>query len=228
MLSIRYGSDESLQTAQQIMQRICHAAYRISIEIAREKASFPLFERESFLAGEFVQALPESIRDSIARYGIRNSHLIAIAPAGSISLLANNISSGLEPVYDHCYTRRVLQSDGSKREFTVTDYAVALWQQWHHDTLPPAFINAHAVPPDEQLRMQAAIQPYVDQAISKTINIPPDYDFDAFRRVYQEAYALGLKGCTVFRPNPVTGTVLDQTAESHAACYCGDCERDTD
>ncbi len=231
MLSIRYGSDESLQTAQQIMQRVCHAAYRTSIEIAREKASFPLFERESFLAGEFVQALPESIRDGIARHGIRNSHLTAIAPAGSISLLANNISSGLEPVFDHCYTRRVLQPDGSNREFTVTDYAVALWQHWqqqHHDTLPPAFINAHAVPPDEQLRMQATIQPYVDQAISKTINIPPDYDFDAFRRVYQHAYALGLKGCTVFRPNPITGTVLDQTAASHATRYCGNCERETD
>lgn len=229
MLHIRYGSSEGVQLAQQIMQRICHAAYQASIDIACEKGPFPLFEWEKYLAGAFVRTLPESIQYSITQHGIRNSHLTAIAPAGSISLLANNISSGLEPVFDHCYTRWVLNRDGNHTEFTVTDYAVAVWQKMHADnTLPPAFVNAHAVAPLEHLQMQAALQPHVDQAISKTINIPHDYGFDAFRNLYRQAYDLGLKGCTVFRPNPVTGTVFSKTEEWHPPLRCCDPVHDAD
>ncbi|MEK7301866.1 MAG: ribonucleoside-diphosphate reductase, adenosylcobalamin-dependent, partial [Pseudomonadota bacterium] len=177
----------------------------------------------------FVRTLPESIRNGIARHGIRNSHLTAIAPAGTISLLANNISSGLEPVFDRCYMRRVLKRDGSYSEYPVTDYAVAVWQKIDScDTPPPAFVNAHTVTPGEHLHMQAALQPYVDQAISKTINIPADYDFDTFRRLYQDAYDLGLKGCTTFRPNPITGVILSKMEETQATSHCCSPERETD
>ena len=229
MLQIRYGSSDAVQFAQQIMQRIGHAAYQASIEIAREKGSFPYFDEKKYLAGAFVRTLPESIRNGIARHGIRNSHLTAIAPAGTISLLANNISSGLEPVFDRCYMRRVLKRDGSYSEYPVTDYAVAVWQKnGSCDTPPPAFVNAHTVTPGEHLHMQAALQPYVDQAISKTINIPADYDFDTFRRLYQDAYDLGLKGCTTFRPNPITGVVLSKMEEAQATSHCCSPERETD
>ena len=228
MLQIHYGSSAAGQTAQQIMQRICHSAYQASVELAREKGAFPLFDKEKYLAGTFVRTLPESIRSGIAQHGIRNSHLAAIAPAGTISLLANNISSGLEPVFDSCYMRRLLKPDGSYADYPVEDYAEAAWRKSRErDGLPPAFITAHALTPDEHLYMQAAIQPYVDQAISKTINIPADYDFDAFSTLYQKAYDLGLKGCTVFRPNPVTGAVLSKMNGENAASHCCNPECET-
>ena len=229
MLQIRYGSSEAVRIAQQAMQRICHAAYQASVDIAREKGPFPLFDKEKYLAGIFVRTLPESIRNSIAQQGIRNSHLTAIAPAGTISLLANNISSGLEPVFDSCYTRRILKQDGSYSDYPVTDFAVAAWRKASlDDTLPPAFITAHALTPAEHLHMQAALQPYVDQAISKTINIPADYDFDAFRPLYQDAYELGLKGCTAFRSNPITGNILSKIEKEHATSHCCSLEREAD
>ena len=221
MLHIRYGSSAAVQIAQHAMQRICHAAYQASVELAREKGAFPLFDKEKYLAGAFVRTLPESIRDGIARHGIRNSHLTAIAPAGTISLLANNISSGLEPVFGHRYTRRILKRDGCYADYAVDDYAAALWRKDHAgDDLPPAFVTAHELTPAGHLRMQAAIQPYVDQAISKTINVPADYDFAAFRDLYQQAYDLGLKGCTTFRPNAVTGEILHKPDAQHAAPHC--------
>ncbi|SDY53069.1 adenosylcobalamin-dependent ribonucleoside-diphosphate reductase [Nitrosomonas sp. Nm58] len=229
MLNIRYGSKASLQAAQSVMQAICHTAYRTSVEIAREKGSFPSLDQEKYLAGAFVRTLPESIRHSIAQHGIRNSHLTAIAPTGTISLLANNISSSLEPVFDSEYTRRVLGLDGGYSEYQVVDYAVACWRKMRgHESLPPSFINAHQLPPTDHLQMQAAIQPYVDQAISKTINVPTDYDFGAFRNLYQHAYDLGLKGCTTFRPNPVTGTILSQIEEEQTALHCCNVEREAD
>ncbi len=229
LLQIRYGSSEAVQVAQQAMQRICHAAYRTSIDLAQEKGSFPLFDKEKYLASNFVRTLPESIRNGIAQHGIRNSHLTAIAPAGSISLLANNISSGLEPVFDSSYSRRLLKQDGSYSEYQVVDYAVeAWWKVSMTGTLPPAFVNAYALTPAEHLQMQAAIQPYVDQAISKTINIPEDYDFDDFRHLYQDAYDLGLKGCTTFRPNPITGAILSNVDTEQAILHCCNLEREAD
>lgn len=229
MLKMRYGSKASLQLAQSIMQTVCHAAYQASIEIAREKGSFPLFDREKYLAGAFVRTLPEVIRDSLAQHGTRNSHLTAIAPTGTISLLANNISSGLEPVFDSMYTRRVLGRNGGYSEYQVVDYAVAAWRKMRGDeSLPDAFINAHQLSPSDHLQMQAAIQPYVDQSISKTINVPADYDFSAFRNLYQQAYDLGLKGCTTFRPNPVTGAILDKVEEAQMAPHCCNLEREAD
>lgn len=229
LLGIRYGSEASLQLAQTVMQCICHAAYRASIELAREKGAFPLFEREKYLAGEFVRTLPADIRNGIAQFGIRNSHLTAIAPTGTISLLANNISSGLEPVFDSEFTRRVLEADGGYAQYQVVDYAVARWRAAGNTAaLPPAFINANGLAPAAHLAMQAAIQPHVDQAISKTINVPADYAYTAFRELYQLAYAQGLKGCTTFRPNAVTGEILRGTEAEQAATHCCSVEREAD
>lgn len=230
MLGKNYGSEESIKIAQSAMQAICHAAYRASVELARDKGAFPFFDRDKYLAGEFVRTLPDDIQDGIARYGIRNSHLTAVAPTGTISLLANNVSSGLEPVYAADFTRRVLELDGSYTEYGVVDYAVALWRQRIGDksTLPPGFIDAHHLAPAVHLEMQAAIQPCVDQAISKTVNVPQNYDFAAFRDLYRLAYDKGLKGCTTFRPNPVTGMILHDEAAVEAGPHCCGLEREAD
>ena len=230
MLGIRYGGKESLDIAQKTMRTVCHAAYRASIAIARDKGPFPFFSREKYLAGEFINTLPDDIRDGIAQYGIRNSHLTAIAPTGTISLLANNVSSGVEPVFDSDFTRRVLELDGSYSEYEVVDYAVALWRQQNTKgaDLPPQFVDAHDLAPVVHLDMQAAIQPFVDQAISKTINVPADYGFAAFRDLYRLAYDRGLKGCTTFRPNPVTGEILRGMEGGEAGPHCCGVEREAD
>ncbi len=230
MLGMAYDGDDSMELARTVMRTLCQSAYRASIAIAEEKGPFPFFDKDPYLDGLFARSLPADIRDGIARYGIRNSHLTAIAPTGTISLLANNVSSGLEPVFDSEFTRRVLELDGSYSEYRVVDYAVALWrdQGGAATALPPAFSDAHHLAPGVHLEMQAAIQPYVDQAISKTINVPADYDFAAFRDLYQLAFDKGLKGCTTFRPNPVTGEILRGTAAEEAASHCCNLEREAD
>jgi ribonucleoside-diphosphate reductase alpha chain len=229
MLGIHYGSPESFEMAARIMRTICHAAYRSSVQLAEEKGSFPGFNADSYLQGSFIQSLPGDIRKAIATAGIRNSHLVAIAPTGTISLLANNVSSGLEPVFEARYRRRIRQLDGSLEDYDVVDYACHLWQIEHgQDTLPPAFIDAQALSPQLHLQMQAAIQPYTDNAISKTINIPEDFDITDYQSVFEQAYTLGLKGCTTFRPNPVTGSVLSAAAGKGALPHCCDIDREAD
>jgi len=211
MLDLHYGSAAARDAAVAAMQTLCHAAYRTSIGLAREKGVFPYFERDAFLDSRFVQGLPDDIRDGIARHGIRNSHLTAIAPTGTISLLANNISGGIEPVFALNYSRKVLDRAGEYHDFDVEDFALRLYRDAGRDTqaLPAAFVTARELPPLAHLDMQAALQPVVDNAISKTINVPEDCPFDAFRDLYLDAFRRGLKGCTVFRPNPVRGTLLD-------------------
>jgi len=229
MLGIRYGTPSSFATAAQVMRSLCHAAYRSSVQLAAEKGSFAAFDSERYLQGRFVQSLPEDIRAAIASTGLRNSHLLAIAPTGTISLLANNVSSGLEPVFQARYQRRIRQLDGSLQPHPVVDYACQLWHSQHGgDSLPPAFVEARALQPDMHLRMQAAIQPYVDNAISKTINIPEQFEFSAYQSVFEQAYALGLKGCTAFRPNPVTGSVLSLQPPRPVHAQCCDIEREAD
>lgn len=229
LLGIRYGSVESLDMAARVMQTICHAAYRASIQLAREKGSFPAFDADAYLQGRFIQSLPADIREDIAASGIRNSHLIAIAPTGTISLLANNVSSGIEPVFESCFRRRIRQPDGSLKEHEVTDYACQLWQDRHgQETLPAAFVDARSLPPAAHLQMQAAVQPYVDNAISKTINVPADFEFDDYKSLFEQAYELGLKGCTGYRQNPVTGTVLSATATEDSGPHCCDIDREAD
>ncbi len=228
-LGIRYGSPESYETAAAVMRTLCEAAYRSSVQLAKEKGCFPGFKADAYLQGPFVQALPAAIRDAIATNGIRNSHLLAIAPTGTISLLANNVSSGLEPVFEARYRRRIRQLDGSLEEHEVVDYACHRWQAEHaDDSLPPAFVDAHALAPEVHLQMQAAIQPYVDNAISKTINIPANLPFGDYQAVFERAYALGLKGCTAFRPNPVTGSVLSAEPVPAAVSHCCDIDREAD
>jgi ribonucleoside-diphosphate reductase alpha chain len=230
MLGLRYDHARARQVAADAMRAICHAAYRTSIALAREKGSFPFFERQRHVEGHFIQSLPEDIRDGIARDGIRNSHLTAIAPAGTISLLANNISSGLEPVFASRYARKVLDQRGATCSFELTGYAWRLWRQLRGDSapLPPAFLHAHEIPPRAHLAMQAALQPYVDSSISKTINVPEDYSLAAFKDIYVLAYELGLKGCTTFRPNPITGDVLKGAEASKDAPHCCVLEREAD
>ena len=220
MLGLHYGTEEARVEAGSIMKTICHAAYRASIQLAREKAPFPFFERDAYLESGFLQSMPEEVRNGIARHGIRNSHLTAIAPAGTISLLANNISSGVEPVFDFRFSRKVLNRRGAYDSFDLEDYAFRRWQKQLGEfrDLPDQFVHARALPPAAHLQMQAALQPYVDSAISKTINVPEGYSFEDFQDLYQSAYYYGLKGCTTFRPNPVTGEILSSATPNVHCC----------
>ncbi len=227
LLGLRYDSEAARMLATDAMSTIRDAAYRASIELAREKGAFPGFRRDTFLTSGFATRLPAELRDAIAAHGIRNSHLLAIAPAGTISLLANNVSSGIEPIFAADAERRVLGTDSRYHTHRVIDHAQQLWQQQGLSGKPPALVEAHQVDPLAHLHMQAALQPYVDNAISKTINVAANFPFERFEAIYRQAHALGLKGCTVFRPNPVTGAILSPSpANGHVQC-CG-LEREAD
>lgn len=219
MLGIRYGSKESLTLAAEIMKRIAYVSWYTSIELAKEKGVFPLF-KTAYLSGEFVQTLDDSLRNALGHHGIRNSHHNTIAPAGTISLLANNISNGIEPIFQGEYDRRVRAANGDMMTFSVHDYALQLWQKEHANSLPPAWIDTDSLTPNAHLQIQAAVQPFIDNAISKTINLPEKFPFESLEEVYTKAYELGLKGCTVFRPNPVTGSVLTRKTESPPGEHC--------
>ena len=209
MLGLRYDSAAGREAAADAMRTINEAAYATSIELARERGSFARFEAQRYLASPFVTRLPESLRTGIAKHGIRNSHLTAIAPAGTISLVAGNVSSGLEPVFALEYARNVRQPDGSLLRVDVESHALATWRRTNGDArLPDTFVTASTVSADAQVLMQAALQPHVDNAISKTTNVPSDIPLDQFEAIYRRAWSLGLKGCTVFRPNAITGAVL--------------------
>jgi len=212
---LRYGTPEAAKVAGSWMAAIQNAAYAASAELAAEKGSFPLYDAEKFLASPNVAKLDEPVREAIRRHGIRNGCLTSIAPTGTISLLAGNVSSGIEPVFDYRFTRRLLARDGTAHAETVEDYAHAVFRRAFGTTkaLPDTFVRAADLTPAEHLAMQATLQPYVDSAISKTINCPEGISFDAFASVYLEAHALGLKGCTTYRPNPVTGAVLQSVPE---------------
>ncbi len=208
---VRYGSPEAVRLTREWLGAVQRLSYMASADIAAEKGSFPLYERGKYLAGETIKALPEEARTAIGRYGIRNALLNSIAPTGTISLLADNVSSGIEPVFAFSYVRHVLQPDGSKREESVDDYAFRVWRELKGNEAPPpdVFVDAQTLTPADHLAMQAAAQDYVDSSISKTINLPRDISFDAFKGVYEEAFAQNCKGCTTYRPNDVTGAVLE-------------------
>ena len=210
MCGLRYGTAAAAARASEWMAVIERAAYDASIEIAREKGAFPLFDRARYLDSGHVRDLPEPLRKRIRRHGIRNALLTSIAPTGTISLVAGNVSSGIEPIFALSYVRRVLRADGSHSEEPVEDYAVNLFRSMfgRDAELPATFVTVDDLVPADHLRMQAAVQAHVDSSISKTVNVPVDLDFEAFKAVYGEAYDLGLKGCTTFRPNDVTGSVL--------------------
>ncbi|CAN5921019.1 ribonucleotide reductase N-terminal alpha domain-containing protein [soil metagenome] len=208
---LRYGSPEAVALTRQWLGAVQKLSYLASADIAAEKGSFPLYDRARYLGGETIKALPEEACIAIGRYGIRNALLNSIAPTGTISLLADNVSSGIEPVFAFSFVRHVLQPDGSKREENVEDLAVRVWRALKGDEPPPAdvFVDAQTLTPADHLAMQAAAQDYVDSSISKTINLPRDISFEAFKGIYEEAYATGCKGCTTYRPNDVTGAVLE-------------------
>jgi ribonucleoside-diphosphate reductase alpha chain len=227
LLGLRYDSEAARILAADAVRTIRDAAYRASVELAREKGAFPGFVCDAFLASGFARRLPGELRGAIARHGIRNSHLLAIAPAGTISLLANNVSSGIEPIFAADAERRVLGTDGRYHTHRVIDHALQLWQQHGLNGKPPALVEAHHVDPLAHLQMQAVLQPYVDNAISKTINVAADFPFQHFESLYLQAHALGLKGCTVFRPNPVTGTILDPASPDNPVRCCSP-EREAD
>ncbi|MFZ3040705.1 MAG: adenosylcobalamin-dependent ribonucleoside-diphosphate reductase [Thiobacillus sp.] len=228
LLGLDYDSEAARTLAARVMQTLRDAAYRASIELAQEKGPFPEFDRDAFLASGFAARLPADIRDAIAAHGTRNSHLLAIAPAGTISLLANNLSSGIEPIFAAEAERRVLGTDGGYQTHRVIDYACQLWRRRGHSGAPPALVEARQVDPLAHLQMQAALQPFVDNAISKTINVAADYPFERFADLYRQAHALGLKGCTVFRPNPVTGAILSQPPPDGERVHCCGLEREAD
>ncbi len=209
MLGLRYGSDEAARQTERWLHAIARAAYLASVDLAREKGAFPLFDAEKYLASGTMQQMDDDVRDAIREHGIRNALLTSIAPTGTISLYAGNVSSGIEPVFAYAYTRKVLQKDGSRTEEEVVDYAVQMWRDKFGDAeLPEYFVNAQTLSPSHHVKMQAAAQKWIDSSISKTINCPEDISFDAFKDVYMQAWDQGCKGCTTYRPNDITGSVL--------------------
>jgi ribonucleoside-diphosphate reductase alpha chain len=219
MCGRRYGSGEAEELVKSWMKTLSRAAYMASAELAAEKGAFPLYDQEKYLAGKTVAAMDQDVRDAIARHGIRNALLTSIAPTGTISLFADNVSSGLEPVFSFSYTRKVLMPDGSRRDEEVSDYAYRVYKRLFGDNaaLPDYFVTAMSLTPFDHVRMQAAVQAHVDSSISKTINCPEDISFDAFKDVYLQAYDIGCKGCTTYRPNDITGAVLEVKKDTKAA-----------
>lgn len=211
MLGLRYGSQESVRFTESVSKRLRDAAYEASIELAKEKGPFPLLDREKYLESGFAQRLPDEIREKIRRYGIRNSHLLSIAPTGTMALtFGDNASNGLEPAFSLSYQRRVRQPDGSERIVDVEDHAYRLYRAMGGDVsaLPAHWVTAQELSVEEHLRVMAAIVPYIDASISKTVNCPESMSFDAFGDVYRRAYELGLKSCATYRPSGVRGSVL--------------------
>ena len=218
MVGLRYGSDAAVRQTGEWLRAVARAAYLASVDLAREKGAFPLFDAEGYLASGNMMGMDEDVRAAVAEHGIRNALLTSIAPTGTISLYAGNVSSGIEPVFAYSYTRKVLQKDGSRTEEEVVDYAVALWREKFGDApLPEYFVNAQTLAPSDHVRMQAAAQRWVDSSISKTINCPVDISFEAFKDVYLQAWDSGCKGCTTYRPNDVTGSVLSVSESADTA-----------
>ncbi|MEP3844651.1 MAG: adenosylcobalamin-dependent ribonucleoside-diphosphate reductase [Paracoccaceae bacterium] len=216
MVGERYGSEEAARLTEHWLHAIARAAYLASVEIAKEKGAFPLFDAEGYLASGAMADMDDDVRGAIQEHGIRNALLTSIAPTGTISLYAGNVSSGIEPVFAYSYTRKVLQKDGTRTEEEVVDYAVKMYREKFGDgDLPAHFVNAQTLAPLDHVRMQAAAQKWVDSSISKTINCPEDISFEAFKDVYMAAWDQGCKGCTTYRPNAVTGSVLTVAEEKN-------------
>jgi ribonucleoside-diphosphate reductase alpha chain len=213
-----YGSDAAVALTRRWLGSIKREAYRASAELARERGPFPLYD-PTMLERPNLAGLDGETRELIRAHGLRNGCLTSIAPTGTTSLLAGNVSSGIEPVFAFAYMRKVRQADGSSREEPVEDYALAAWKRLKVDAAPPAgvFITAQTLSPADHVRMQAAAQAEVDSSISKTVNCPEDIGFEAFSEVYLDGYRAGCKGLTTYRPNAVTGSVLSVAEPEPAA-----------
>ena len=219
MLKLRYDRAEGRAMAARIAETMRNAAYRASVELAKEKGAFPQFDADRYLGkgskkgeGSFASRLPDDIKADIRKYGIRNSHLLSIAPTGTVSLaFADNASNGIEPPFSWTYTRRKREADGSRSEYVVEDHAWRLYksQGGDVDNLPDYFVNALAMTAQEHVAMMEAVQPYVDTSISKTVNVPADYPYEDFKDLYQQAWKARLKGLGSYRLNPILGAVLE-------------------
>jgi ribonucleoside-diphosphate reductase alpha chain len=212
MLNLRYDSERARAMAGSISEHMRDVSYEASVDLAREKGIFPLFDADKYLAApHFAARLPERLKQQIRQHGIRNSHLLSIAPTGTISLaFAGNASGGIEPTFSWTYVRKKRMPDGTRQEYQVEDYAYRLYKLMggNSEALPESFVSALEMHALDHMRMIAAVQPYIDAAVSKTVNVPEDYPFEDFRRIYIEAWKSGLKGITTYRPNNVIGEVL--------------------
>ena len=215
MLCLRYDREEGRQMAARIGERMRNAAYRASIELAREKGPFPKFDAKAYLGSDsFASRLPADIRADIKKHGLRNSHLLSIAPTGTVSLaFADNASNGIEPAFSWTYTRRKREADGSTSEYVVEDHAYRLYHALHGQDakLPEYFVSALEMSAADHVGMMQAVQPFIDTSISKTVNIPADYPYEDFKDLYHHAWRAGLKGLATYRPNSILGAVLEAT-----------------
>ncbi|MEK6212061.1 MAG: adenosylcobalamin-dependent ribonucleoside-diphosphate reductase [Pseudomonadota bacterium] len=220
MLGLRYDTGEARAMAARIAEHMRDEAYAASVALAQEKGAFPLLDAEQYLAApRFASRLPQALKQAIRRHGLRNSHLLSIAPTGTISLaFADNAANGIEPPYSWTYQRKKREHDGTHKVYDVEDHAWRLYRHLGGNTgnLPPQFVTALEISALDHMRMVAAVAPFVDSAISKTVNVPEDYPFDNFKDLYFEAWKSGLKGITTYRPNRVLGSVLSVTAHEEA------------
>jgi len=212
MLGIRYNTEAGCAFGAQVGRTMRDAAYRASVALARERGAFPLFDANAYLApGTFASRLPDDLQAEIRAHGIRNSHLLSIAPTGTVSLaFADNASNGIEPAFSWTYQRTRRMADGGNETFTVEDHAWRVYRELGGDVnaLPDYFVSALQMSAHEHVAMMAAVQPFVDTSISKTVNVPADYPFDAFEDLYLDAWRRGLKGLATYRPNETLGAVL--------------------
>lgn len=216
MLGKYYNKADGVAFAEYVSRVMRDTAYRTSIDLAKEKGAFPFFDKEKYLAGKFISRLPEDIRNDIALYGIRNSHLLSIAPTGTIAIaFADNASNGIEPPFNWVYNRKKRMADGSKKTFEVADHAWRLYRAMGHDInkLPDNFVTALDMTVEAHTDIMKAVQPFIDTAISKTVNIPADYPYDQFKDLYMYAWKSGLKGLATYRPNSILGSVLSVKEE---------------
>ena len=214
MLGIRYDSDDGREFARQVSEAMRDAAYLASADLASEKGAFPLFNSKNYLAGSFAQRLPKAVRAAIKKNGLRNSHLLSIAPTGTITLaFADNASNGIEPAFSWVYNRKKRMAVGDARIYEVADHAWRLYRHMGNDVsddskLPPQFVTALNMSASDHMKMLQVVQPYIDSAISKTVNVPADYPYADFQNLYMEAWEAGLKGLATYRPNSILGSVL--------------------
>jgi ribonucleoside-diphosphate reductase alpha chain len=187
-LGFPYGSEKFMETAEDIFRVLRNETYRTSVALAKEKGAFPAYDNR-YLAAEFIQTLPQSIQKGIAEHGIRNSHLLSFAPTGTISITADNVSGGIEPVFSHQYDRLINTTDGQITE-TIKDYAFRVWGVKGR--------TATECTADDHLRVLALATRYVDSAVSKTINVSPNMPWEEFKAIYVNAWKAGCKGCTTF------------------------------
>jgi len=213
MLRLRYDAAEGRDMAVRIATCMRDAAYAASVALAQEKGSFPTFDVDGYLAsGTFASRLPQALQQAIRTHGIRNSHLLSIAPTGTVSLaFADNASNGIEPAFSWMYRRKKREADGSTSEYAVEDHAWRVYRELGGDVdkLPDYFVSALSMSAASHIAMMEAVQPLVDTAISKTVNVPADYPYEDFKGLYQQAWRARLKGLATYRPNAILGSVLD-------------------